>query len=128
MNVEEYVEDLRCFVPSKDFEVSKEFYLALGFREVYRDEKLALMQLGRSSFFLQNYFVEDWASNTMLDLRVVNADAFWEHLLSLDLPARFPNTVRLAPPRDDTSTGTRRGHFVDPSGVLWHFSQALGSR
>jgi len=83
-----------------------------------------LFQLDRFSFFLQDYFVKDWAENFMLDLRVADADAFWLHLQSLNLSERFPGTVRLGPPEDDPGVGIRRGHFVDPSGVLWHFSQS----
>jgi hypothetical protein len=124
MDIAKNIQALRCFVPAKEFAVSRQFYAAIGFEEAWCDGKLALLALGGCSFFLQDYFVKEWADNCMLDLRVADADAFWSRLESLDLAARFP-TVRLGPPRDDASAGIRRGHFLDPSGVLWHFSAAI---
>jgi hypothetical protein len=119
----ENIQALRCFVPAKDFAASRQFYAALGFEEAWCDGKLALLQLGGCSFFLQDYFVKEWAENFVLDLRVASADEFWRFLESLQLSQRIPASVRLGPPHDDAA-GIRRGHFVDPSGVLWHFSQA----
>jgi hypothetical protein len=125
MELENSVQELRAFLPADDFARSREFYRALGFDEVWSSEKLALFQLGRCSFFLQSYFVKEWAENMMLDLRVADVDAWWAHLQNLSLLQRFPS-VRLGPPQDDFASRIRRGHFVDPSGVLWHFSQAAG--
>lgn len=124
MESSQNIQSLRCFVPAKDFATSRQFYAALGFEEAWCDGKLALMQLGNCSFFLQDYFVKEWAENSMLDLRVANADELWRFLEGLRLSERFPG-VRLGAPHDDAA-GIRRGHFVDPSGVLWHFSQAAG--
>ena len=119
------VEGLRTFVPADDFARSRDFYLTLGFREAWSSEKLVLFELGRFSFFLQHYFVKEWAENMMMDLRVADVDAWWAHLESLSLTTRFSTIVRIGAPQDDLASGIRRGHFVDPSGVLWHFSQSL---
>ena len=70
MDLAANVQDLRCFVPSRDFATSKRFYTAVGFREVWSDAKLALFKLGPFTFFLQDYFVLQWAANTVLDLTV----------------------------------------------------------
>lgn len=123
MDLAANVQDLRCFVPAKDFATSKRFYAALGFREVWSDAKLALFELGRFKFFLQDYFVLQWAANAVLDLAVADADAFWAYLDALKLPEQFPSgVVRVGAPQADPHVPIRRGHFVDPSGVLWHFS------
>jgi hypothetical protein len=123
MDLAANVQDLRCFVPSKDFATSKRFYAALGFREVWTDGKLALFELGRFKFFLQDYFVLQWAANAVLDLAVADADAFWVYLEALKLPEQFPSgVVRVGAPEPDPNVAIQRGHFVDPSGVLWHFS------
>jgi hypothetical protein len=126
-NLAEQVEELRCFVPALSFAESRQFYAALGAREVWSNEKLSLLELGGFRFFLQDYFVKEWAENTMLDLRVKDADAFASQLEALKLEQRFPG-FRLRAPSDDASTRTRRGHFIDPSSVLWHFSQSLERR
>lgn len=118
------IEELRPFLPAQDFAESREFYRVLGFREAWSSDKLVLLELGRFSFFLQDYFAKEWADNMMMDLRVADADACWSYLQSLDLSKRFPSVVRIGAPQNDTATGIRRGHFVDPSGVLWHFSQS----
>jgi hypothetical protein len=118
------VNELRPFLPAKDFALSKEFYRALGFRETWCADQLAIMQLGRFSFFLQNYFVKEWAENMVMSLDVADVDACCASLLSLNLSTRFPN-VRIGAPQSDVAAGIRRGHFVDPSGVLWHFCQSL---
>jgi hypothetical protein len=119
------LEGLRPFLPAEDFATSRAFYRYLGFVETWSAEKLVKVQLGGFSFFLQDYFVKAWAENMMMDLRVADVDACWDHLQSLNLSARFPKVVRVGAPQIDVSTGIRRGHFVDPSGILWHFSQTL---
>jgi hypothetical protein len=118
------IEQLRTFVPAEDFVHSQQFYRAVGFREAWSSDKMVLFELGGASFFLQDYFVKIWAENMMLDLRVASVDAWWAHLQSLNLAQSFPS-VRLGAPLDDASTGLRRAHFVDPSGVLWHVTQGL---
>lgn len=120
------IEDLRAFLPAKDLAKSKNFYRALGFEQVWASDTLVLFQLGRLSFFVQDYFVKEWAENMMLELRVADANAYFKHLQNLELAERFPNLVRIGAPIDDVAKGIRRGHFVDPSGVLWHFCQAIG--
>lgn len=123
--IEATIKDLRAFLPAKDFAMSKSFYAAVGFDQAWSSDDLVLFRVGGFSFFLQNYFVQQWADNMMVDLRVTDVDAYWSHLKELDLTGKWPAPVRLGAPQDDAASGIRRGHFVDPSGVLWHFSQTL---
>ena len=76
MQLQQIIEDLRTFLPAKDFAKSREFYGVLGFEQVWSSDKLALFKLGRVSFFVQDYFVKDWAENMMLDLRVGDVQAY----------------------------------------------------
>jgi len=124
MQLEGSIEDLRAFLPAKDFATSREFYRTLGFEQVWLSDKLALFKLDRFTFFVQDYFVKEWAENMMLDLRVSDVQAYWSYLQGLELPQRFPG-VRLGAPQDDAASGIRRGNLSDPSGVLWHFSQLI---
>jgi catechol 2,3-dioxygenase-like lactoylglutathione lyase family enzyme len=111
---------IRPFVPTKDFELSKRFYDALGFEKVL-DNGVAIFNAGSGGFILQRYFQEDWANNFMMQLMVDDLDRWWAHIESLDLPNRFgvpaPKPPALQP------WGLRVAYVVDPSGVLWHISQ-----
>ena len=103
------VDEFRPFLPASDFAVSRQFYLELGFKETWSSNKLVIFELGRFSFFLQDYFVKEWAENMMMDLRVADVDACWSYLLSLNLSARFPKVVRLGALEREVSHGDCRG-------------------
>jgi hypothetical protein len=51
----------------------------------------------------------------------VGIDAWWEHIRSLDLPARFGVAAPRAPAMQPWGIG--EAYVVDPCGVLWHVSQ-----
>src|SRR3954463_14400957 len=110
----------RPFLPAKDFDLSKRFYEALGFTKVL-DGDVAIFQIGASSFILQNYFQEEWAGNFMMQLMVDDLDAWWAHIVSLNLPAHFG--VPAAKPPATQPWGLRIAYVIDPSGVLWHIAQ-----
>jgi catechol 2,3-dioxygenase-like lactoylglutathione lyase family enzyme len=111
----------RPFLPAKHFETSKKFYETLGFTKVL-DGDVAIFQIGSTGFILQNYFQKEWAHNFMMQLMVDDLDAWWAHVSSLDLPARFGVTAPKAPAVQPW--GLRVAYVVDPSGVLWHIAQA----
>jgi len=110
----------RPFVPAKDLELSKRFYLRIGF-ELLLDGEVAIFGLGRTSFILQNYFNQDWAENFMMQLMVDDVEAWWKYLNTLDLPSAFP-TTSLRPP-EIQPWGLKISYLVDPTGVLWHVAQ-----
>lgn len=120
------VSALRPFVPAKDFVTSLGFYEALGFRAEPLGDRLVEFHLGRYSFLLQDYYVEDWAGNFMMHVLVADLDPWWQRISSLDLPARFG----VPPPRPPKaeSWGLTVAYVIDPSGVLWHFAQVLGPK
>lgn len=111
---------IRAFLPSKDFDLSKGFYEALGFEKVL-DSEVAIFNAGSGGFILQRYFQKDWAENTMLQLMVDDLDAWWERISRLDLPARFG--VQPPKPPSMQSWGLRVAFIFDPAGVLWHVCQ-----
>jgi hypothetical protein len=96
------VKDLRTFVPAKDFALSRRFYAELGWKVEPITEKLAEVRLGGHGFLLQDYFVEAWANNFMMQLTVDDLDAWWRHISTLDLAGRYG--VR-APTRRSSSPG-----------------------
>lgn len=62
--------DIKAFIPSKNFEISKQFYVEIGFNYRSVSEDLALFQNGDCLFFLQNFYNKDLARNFMLQLCV----------------------------------------------------------
>jgi catechol 2,3-dioxygenase-like lactoylglutathione lyase family enzyme len=66
------VSAMRPMVPATDFDISKRFYVDLGFEPERLTERLVEMHLGTYSFILQNYYVEAWADNFVMHLRVSN--------------------------------------------------------
>lgn len=110
----------RPFMPTRDFDLSKRFYEALGFEKVF-DGEVAIFNAGSGGFILQRYFQKDWAANFMMQLVVDDLDAWWSHIMSLDLPKHFG--VPAPKPPAMQPWGLRIAYVVDPSGVLWHVAQ-----
>lgn len=115
--------EIKAFVPARDFELSKRFYEAMGFRVAFSDGELAYLHAGDCSFLLQNFYVKEQADNFMMHLLVEDADAWYDSILAADLAGRFPGT-RIAPPQDQP-WGMRDFAVVDPCGVLWRIAHNL---
>ena len=64
------VNGLTPFIPAQDFDLSRRFYLDLGFTELAPGAKSALFGIGPFGFWLQDYYVKEWAENCMLCLYV----------------------------------------------------------
>jgi len=113
-------ESARPFLPAEDFALSRRFYEALGFKKLL-DGDVAIFAAGATSFILTNFYDEAHANNYMMQLMVDDLDAWWEYIVSLDLPAKFG----VAAPKPPTMQpwGLRIAYMVDPCGVLWHIAQ-----
>ena len=113
---------LRPFVPARDHGRSRAFYDTLGFTAEFADERIAVMSSGDDSFILQNFYVPELAENFMLQLVLPDAVAWWaEHD-----PQRVAEQFGTRPPTAPTLQPWGRivGFIHDPSGVLWHVTQA----
>ncbi|HUF99468.1 MAG TPA: hypothetical protein VMM60_15165 [Ilumatobacter sp.] len=120
------VSDVRPFVPSREFDVSRRFYAAIGFTTIWTDdETLALLELGDSRIMLQNYFVRDWAHNFMIVIEVADAADWHQHLHEVLGHGEFGD-ARVSEPVDE-EWGARVTYAWDPCGVLLHFTQWLTS-
>jgi len=116
-----HASDLRTFVPSQEFELSKDFYLALGCKLERSDDNLALFNLAGSRFYLQRHYVKEWAENSMLHISVQDTATCFANITELVESGRFPS-VRVAPPKLE-SYGALVTYVWDPSGVLLHLAQ-----
>jgi catechol 2,3-dioxygenase-like lactoylglutathione lyase family enzyme len=109
---------IRAFIGAKDFDLSRSFYHDLCFEEVSLGADMSVFKSGSHAFYLQRYYSEDWVNNTMLFMEVDNVARFWEELVALNLPDKYPG-VKIVPVRH-LDWGSEC--FVhDPSGILWHF-------
>jgi hypothetical protein len=116
------VQNLTPFVPAKDFTLSRRFYQELGFVEVASIAKAVRFERDGYGFWLQDYYVEDWAGNFMFCLYTDNMDEWWLHIQQMRFDVEYGGTARVIaePHRQE---GGRMMQFADPSGVLWHVRQ-----
>lgn len=112
---------LRPFIPSRDFERSKQFYEGLGFSAAFSDGKIALLCSGAAQFLLQDFYEEALASNLMLQIIVGDVDQWWAE----QRPDRLAERFGLAAPKPPALQpwGLKVGFIHDPSGVLWHIAE-----
>lgn len=118
------VQDVRTFVPAADFAVSRDFYLALGWQELWTDGSLSLLELAGHRFMLQDFYVREWAENSMVTVEVSDAAAWYAHVSSV-LERHEYGDARVAAPRTE-DWGALVTHVWDPCGVLYHFAQVGG--
>jgi uncharacterized glyoxalase superfamily protein PhnB len=112
--------ELKAFVPSSDFERSKQFYQDLGFTMRWSDDTLAYMHHGTTSFLLQNFYVKDLADNFMMHLLVEDVDAWWTKVEDSQIARKYGVKV-FAP--EERPWKMRDFVLIDPSGVLWRIGQ-----
>jgi catechol 2,3-dioxygenase-like lactoylglutathione lyase family enzyme len=114
--------EIKAFVPSRDFEISKQFYLALGFEIPWSSEDLAYVRYGETSFLLQSFYEPAHTGNFQMHLLVENVDDWHAHVLSSGVHDRFG--VALGEP-EDRPWAMRDFTLFDPSGVLWRIAQNI---
>lgn len=114
--------ELKTFIPAKDFEQSKQFYKDIGFKMDWEAENVAQFNVGDYTFLLQDHYVKDFAENFMMFLFVDDVDEWWDHLLKTGIKDKYQ--IVLKPPQD-YPWGIREIHMLDPTGVFWHFGKEL---
>jgi catechol 2,3-dioxygenase-like lactoylglutathione lyase family enzyme len=114
--------EIKAYVPSKDFDLSKRFYQDFGFNLAWSSDELAYFQYGDSSFLLQNFYVKEHADNFMMHLLVENVEAWWRHVQDKGLVTKYG--VNVHPPAD-RPWGIRDFVIIDPTGVLWRIGQNI---
>lgn len=123
MDTSPRADGLKVFVPSQDFEQSLAFYRALGCRCLWQIEGLAELQWQSSGFYLQKFYLKDFAENLMMALDVDDAQAWYEHVQSV-LESNDYSSARVQAPKLEAH-GSKVTYVWDPCGVLWHFSERL---
>lgn len=116
--------DVIPFVGAKDFDTSRNFYVALGWRLNWDRGDLAELELGGARFFLQRHFQRDWCENSMLHVTVADAQAWHAHAKAVIERGSF-GAARVNPPKRE-DYGALVTYIWDPAGVLLHMAQPLG--
>ena len=112
---------IRPFIGAKNFSESRDFYTLLGCEEIRLGDKLSLFKFSESALFLlQDYYVKEWAENSMLMLEVEDIQTWYDQFKYKGVALKLQN-VRFTP---ITEEAWRRVFYLhDPSGNLWHFCQ-----
>ena len=114
------IRDLKVCLPAKDFEQSKRFYTALGFKLSEGWVGTADFELDGNHFQLQDHYVESWADNLMVIIGVDDVEAWHQHVKAIADGKEFSNIHVKSP---ETVDYLLTLHVVDSSGVLLAFVQ-----
>ena len=114
------VTEIKAFVPSKDFNLSKQFYKDIGFTMASEGGGVAYFHFDHVSFLLQDFCAEGFAENFMMHILVEDVDAWWNRVHESSVSAKYGVKVS-----NIESQPWRMRDFclADPSGVLWRIGQ-----
>ena len=118
--------DLKAFVPAKDYDLARQFYLDLGFTLNWSSDEIAELQIGSFRFLLQPFYVKDHSENFMMSLNVNDADAWWKHIERIGLKKKYLGITAKHPAMQPW--GLRVLYLSDPTGVLWHITESRSGR
>jgi hypothetical protein len=90
--------EVKAFVPTKDFELSKQFYTNLGFTLAWSWGDLAYFHADGSSLLLQRHCVKEHADKFMMHLPVAEVESWWRRVDGQGLGKKYG--VRINPPED----------------------------
>ncbi|MCQ9373968.1 VOC family protein [Methyloversatilis sp. XJ19-13] len=114
--------EIKAFVPATDLELSRRFYLALGFEVSWTDDRLAYVRHGHVSFLLQAFDAPAFARQFQMHLLVADVNDWHAHVVSTDIARRFG--VSVGGP-EDRPWGMRDLVLFNPAGVLWRIARNL---
>lgn len=121
------IADVRVFAPANDMEVSKAFYIALGWELRFDGGNLVLLENADHRFYLSSQFPESYAKKFRFHVTVENAQAWFDHVCAVvEKDERFSD-VRVKPP-EQQDYGALVTYVHDPSGVLLDFAQWTNER
>jgi len=114
------VVEIKAFVPTRDFELSKQFYKDIGFTMASEGGGVAYFHFENAAFLLQDFCAGSSAENFMMHMLVADVDAWWDRINASGVAAKYGVTlsgIERQPWR------MRDFCLTDPSGVLWRIGQ-----
>jgi uncharacterized glyoxalase superfamily protein PhnB len=110
------VTEIKAFVPSKDFEESKNFYEDIGFTMASEGGGIAYFHFNHVSFLLQDYCAGSMAENLTMHFLVQDIDSWWEHIQKSAVAEKYGTEIT---PIKLQPWAMRDFSITDPSGVTW---------
>ncbi|MFK7824617.1 MAG: glyoxalase [Oligoflexales bacterium] len=108
------------FVPAKNYFLCKSFFEDLGFKKHLETDEFTEFKSGSESFYLQNFYVKEWAKNCVIKLWVHDLDSWSDKGNFIITSKKYPEIQMLGPKM--FPWGLQEIHLIDPSGVLWQFA------
>jgi uncharacterized glyoxalase superfamily protein PhnB len=115
-----HVTEIKAFVPSKNFDLSKQFYKDLGFTMASEGGGVAYFHFDHVSFLLQDFCAEAFAENFMMHILVHDVDAWWNLVHESGVIEKYNVEVSGI---ENQPWHMRDFCLTDPSGVLWRIGQ-----
>jgi hypothetical protein len=97
--MERKAKSIRPFIGAKNFELSRNFYRDVGFKESILFHNMSYFKTDGLGFYLQDAYVQDWIDNSMIFLEVEDVGHYWKELLALNLTSKYEG-VKLTPIRE----------------------------
>ncbi len=117
------ITEIKAFVPSKHFALSKQFYKDLGFTMASEGGGVAYFHFDHVSFLLQDFCAEAFAENFMMHILVEDVDAWWNRVHESGVVAKYGVKISNI---ENQPWRMRDFCLTDPSGVLWRIGQNTG--
>jgi len=112
--------ELKAFIPSKNFNISKQFYSEIGFTKASDADGIAYFHCGNCSFLLQDFYDKSLADNLMMHLLVEDIESWHEQVTKAGVADKYGVKVSEV---TEQPWGMLDFVVYDPSGVLWRFGQ-----
>jgi catechol 2,3-dioxygenase-like lactoylglutathione lyase family enzyme len=110
-------------LPSRDFDMTAQFYGALGFQQGWRDDGWMILKRGEVILeFFPDPDLDPLSSSFGCCLRLGDIDAIYAQALAAGVPEQCWGMPRLHPAKVEDS-GMRIAYMVDPDGTLLRLIQ-----
>jgi hypothetical protein len=109
---------LEPFIPSgENFEASKQLFQELGFHINWDAGDYVGFERDGCKFILQNFANKEFAENLMINVKISNANEFYEDVTARELANKY--SIRVSKPTQQPYG--KEVNLVDIAGVCWHF-------
>ena len=115
-----HIKSIRTFIGAKDFNISRNFYVDVGFKEVPLGPNMSYFGMGDFGFYLQKAYVKDWIDNSMIFMEVTDLEKHLSEIKTLELDKKYKG-VRVT--RIHHNDWGNEFFLYDPSGILWHIGE-----
>lgn len=117
-----YVTEIKAFIPSRDYALSKRYYQDLGYTLASEGGGVAYFRHGQASFLLQDGGADGGTGHLHMHLLVSDVDAWWRHVRDSGVVAKYGVTCTAI----ETQAWRMRDFcLTDPAGVHWHIAQNI---